>query len=111
MDRDCCAHDAKLVLYAYGQVPTSAPICTETIRSKTYRLDLDKPFRLLREFCREEKIPFVEEPQDFRLDHARGLLRIPKDGHLNPEGNRHAAENIVRWMDEQGLTDRTRGNQ
>jgi len=100
MDRRCRSHNAALILYPYGQPWTPSPVLAWFNRGKTYRLDFEKPFRLLREFCEREGIAYLEEPPEFRLANVQGLLRFRSEGHLNAEGSRRAAENIARWVEE-----------
>ena len=98
IDQGCRSHDAAFVLYAYGQPPPPVPRVKWTNRGKTYWLDPDKPFRLLREFCEDKAIAYLDEPLDFRKGYATGELRFRDQGHLNALGSRRTAENIAHWL-------------
>ena len=98
----CRSHSATLVVYAYCQAPSPTPFSI-VVGGKTYILEPDKPFRLLREFCLREGIVWVDEPGNYRAEAWMGVTRYRVDGHLNALGNRRAAELLAQWIDERGL--------
>jgi len=105
--RGCRQHGARFILYVGAQLPpgeagTIFPP-TVTDQGKTYRLDPEKPFRLLTEFCREKGIPYLEEPVEFRRDFWQARLIFQNDAHPNAIGNQRIAENIARWVTEHGF--------
>jgi len=111
MDRQARAHGAVFVLYPWGQPPPKPPPVEWENRGKTYRLDLEKPFRLLRRFCRSKGILYLEEPMEFRAAMLSGRLQFKTDRHLNAEGSRRVAEIIARFVVEKGLVGKTAENQ
>ena len=107
----CRRHGARFVLYVGGQLPpgeaqTVLP-ATVTDQGKTYRLDPEKPFRLLTEFCRDKAIPYLEERVEFRRDFWQGRLIFRNDAHPNAVGNQRIAENIAQWLTEHNFLDTT----
>lgn len=103
IDRGCRANGARLLLYPLCQPPADTPSFPWTHRGATYQLDLARPFRLLRQFCRERDIAHLNEPDAFRVDYHAGRLRFRTESHLNAEGYRRAAQNIARWVGPDGL--------
>jgi hypothetical protein len=91
----CRKRGAKFILYAYGQpLPGAEPIEVED-GGRSYRILVDRPYSLLRDFCRDNGIAWLEEPIEFRKRFWAGELTFQHDEHLTAEGSRLAAQLIA----------------
>lgn len=105
INRGCREHGADLLVYPTGQ-PVPELTITEMERGgKTWRLNWQKPFERLHEFCQLKGIPYLVEPIEYRKRFWGRELTFEHDTHLTPEGNRAAAGLIKAWIDEHdGMT-------
>ncbi|OFV86735.1 MAG: hypothetical protein A3J75_07785 [Acidobacteria bacterium RBG_16_68_9] len=67
-------------------------------------VDVDGPFRVLAEFCRDRGIPYVDVTDALRA-HARAgeQLYFSMDAHWNRRGNAVAASAVLAALREQGV--------
>jgi hypothetical protein len=60
--------------------------------------DLDKPQRLLMEFCTQHQIECVDVLPLMRMVGKEKQLCYPLDNHMNPEGHRVVADILCRYL-------------
>ncbi|MBX2993032.1 MAG: SGNH/GDSL hydrolase family protein [Bacteroidetes bacterium] len=60
--------------------------------------DLDKPQKLLAEFCRDEGIEFVDALPALRSNSANAQLFFPVDGHPTKEGHEIISEVLASYL-------------
>ena len=66
--------------------------------------DLDHPRRIVRSFCADHKIRFLDLNPIFGAEARKGTpLHYPHDGHWNESGHQLAAQSILQYLTDQSL--------
>ncbi|GEM_PF-2543377 len=60
--------------------------------------DLDKPQKILRDFCKQHEIEFLDVLTAMRSVAAEGLLFYPIASYMNPEGHRLVAREVCNYL-------------
>lgn len=62
------------------------------------REDIDRPQRVLGEFCEEQGIPFIDATPVLRQASRKQLAYFPREGHLNEYGSEEVAEALAQFL-------------
>lgn len=69
-------------------------------RYETFLADLERPQNLLRKFCEEQEIPFIDASLALQENGKKIPMYFPREGHLNEHGSQVVAELIYRSIKE-----------
>ncbi len=99
------AQHARLILALIPSLQTVEPTAfAHTIAYTKYEpedFDLDKPYRLLEEFGKEEQIEVLNPVASFRQAQAQRIkLYLPNDMHFTPAGHELFAKEIQRYLEQ-----------
>ena len=75
----------------------------DTIAYTTYDpedFEIDKPYRMLVEFARSNRIEIVNPLQEFREHHSQTKLFLERDMHFNKAGHRYFGRVIAEYINE-----------
>ncbi|MFZ1745542.1 MAG: hypothetical protein WAU17_06455, partial [Nitrospirales bacterium] len=69
-------------------------------RYETFLADIERPQNLLRKFCEEQGIPFIDASPALQKNGTKIPMFFPREGHLNEHGSQVVAELIYRSIKE-----------
>jgi hypothetical protein len=69
-------------------------------RYETFLADIERPQNLLRKFCEEQGIPFIDASPALQKNGTKTPMFFPREGHLNEYGSQVVAELIYRSIKE-----------
>ena len=67
------------------------------------KADMERPQKMLRRYCKENGIPYVDLLPAFKAHAAEQMLYVRDDIHYNNRGNELAAREIFRYLRDNGL--------
>lgn len=71
---------------------------------KAKEVDIDRPVRIIKDFCKKNYIPCLDLTSYFREKTEEGIqLYFREDGHWNKKGHALAAELVYRFLISEGL--------
>lgn len=70
------------------------------LRYQAFLTDLERPQNLLRSFCEEEDIPFIDASRTLRQNGKKLPMYFPREGHFNEHGSQVVADLIYRSINK-----------
>ena len=70
-------------------------------RFQTFLADPERPQNVLKKFCEEQEIPFIDASAAIQKSGTKIPMFFPREGHLNEHGSRVVAELLYRSLEKE----------